>query len=312
MNRFTLLFVLLLSAATSVAAEQIIVVDSVIAGSAAEAAGIESGDRLLRLAGREIVTQEDLTEIIESHAPGDEVVLTVLREEEPVDLSLTFGERPDGGVSIGVRLAIETAGGGPGPGTAWCLDWIERTYRVDGLSEQLLPALEQDREAMKACVTRDTGGLSLERAELFCENIFKVHCNGVSLLAEIGEAMIGECERQLEKSFGVVPTQHKAWTSCARDNLLDRYATGGGRIDRGSCRSELLDECGKNIGALVGAGSVSSERRQFVDCCAGESFEAAGGTCSMIDESFTRGPCRDHPICVNRDTGEWLDCSALR
>ncbi len=30
----------------------------------------------------------------------------------------------------------------------------------------------------------------------------------------------------------------------------------------------------------------------------------------MIDDEFTRGPCLDRSVCVNRFNGEWIGCTA--
>ena len=58
-----------------------------------------------------------------------------------VELSLTFGEQPDGGVSVGVSLRIAAVSGGEEQsgnitaaereaGTTKCLAWIEDVYRL--------------------------------------------------------------------------------------------------------------------------------------------------------------------------------------
>ena len=60
------------------------------------AALIESGhaDIVVAADGQEIATLDDLTAAIASRAPGDEVVLTVLRGGDPVEVTVTLAERP--------------------------------------------------------------------------------------------------------------------------------------------------------------------------------------------------------------------------
>jgi S1-C subfamily serine protease len=86
-------------------------VSEVTAGSPAEEAGLEGGndklnfqaapyriggDVILQVDGKNIVAPDDLGEVIAAHQPGDEVTLTVLRDDEREQVELTLGERPDG------------------------------------------------------------------------------------------------------------------------------------------------------------------------------------------------------------------------
>lgn len=86
-------------------------VSEVTPGSPAEKAGLEGGDEkltfqaapyrtggdvILRVDGRSIVGPDDLGEVIAAHQPGDEVMLTILRDGERERVELTLGERPDG------------------------------------------------------------------------------------------------------------------------------------------------------------------------------------------------------------------------
>ncbi|HOQ06292.1 MAG TPA: trypsin-like peptidase domain-containing protein [Clostridiales bacterium] len=69
-----------------------IYVTDVIAGSAAEKAGIRRGDIIVAMAGKTVETVQDLDKIKESYKPGDTVTVTVDRNGKKVNLSLTFGE----------------------------------------------------------------------------------------------------------------------------------------------------------------------------------------------------------------------------
>lgn len=62
----------------------------VTAGSGADKAGIQSGDVILAADGQALSTTEDLLAVRRSHAVGDEVILTVLRDGEVFDLAVTL------------------------------------------------------------------------------------------------------------------------------------------------------------------------------------------------------------------------------
>ena len=85
-------------------------VSEVVAGGPAEEAGIEGGDEkvrfqaaqylaggdvILQVDGNDIVTPDDLAEIISAHQPGDEVKVTILRDNERKEIELKLGKRPD-------------------------------------------------------------------------------------------------------------------------------------------------------------------------------------------------------------------------
>ncbi len=60
-------------------------VQEVLAGSPAEAAGIEAGDVLLAVDDRDLVGLKDLAAALAGHEPGDEVVVRVLREGDELE-----------------------------------------------------------------------------------------------------------------------------------------------------------------------------------------------------------------------------------
>jgi len=294
-----------------------IFVESVVPGSAASEAGVQADDQLIRLDDQDIATHDDLQKVMATHRPGDAVPLAVVREGETLDLTLTFGERPDGGVSIGVRLQIVIdPGAEPGQGTTACLEWIEKTYRIESMMRDLGLELSEDHETMRACVGHDTARMTSDNAVKYCDNVFKVHCSGVDLLAEIGEALVRRCEAQLDESLGLRLDRYNRWRTCGQHKVFERYSATGESSDEGMCKAAFLDECGTNIDASIEAGETSSEQREFVECCAVDPFDTegrsgSGRNCEMIDDGFKRGPCHDRSICINRYTSEWIHCSAL-
>ncbi len=287
-------------------------------GPAAEA-GLKVNDLLIMIDGKKLVAQEDLGRILDSYEPGDTVPFTVEREGETVELLLTFGKRSDGGVSVGVSIALTAMasdGGHMGnisaaereAGTVGCLDWIEETYRVDSMIQDLDIDLDGAYQTARECVGDQ------QRIKRYCDNIFKVHCAGIDLLAEIAEAQVEHCEGQLEQSLGVTPGQYKSWKTCGQGRVFDSYSMNGDSSDSQACEAAFLDDCGTNIDTAVETAELSADQRDFVECCSANAIDTAGhhsDDCGMIDDGFSRGPCQDRAVCVNRLTTEWLHCSVV-
>lgn len=76
MVRFLWAAVMFMAAAMSPAFGSI-QVQSVAPGSAAEAAGLRAGDRIARIAGRDVGTLEDLRAVMAEHRPGDSVPMEI-------------------------------------------------------------------------------------------------------------------------------------------------------------------------------------------------------------------------------------------
>ena len=67
-----------------------VMVDSVTAGSASDEAGIEAGDIILAVDGQDISVTTDLMAIRRQHAIGDTIVLTVLRDDQTLDVPVVL------------------------------------------------------------------------------------------------------------------------------------------------------------------------------------------------------------------------------
>ena len=65
-------------------------IESVGAGSAAEKAGLESGDVVTKVNGEQITSTESLIATIRGYRPGDEVTLTVERGDQTLTLKATL------------------------------------------------------------------------------------------------------------------------------------------------------------------------------------------------------------------------------
>ena len=224
-------------------------VTSVVPGGPAAAAGLKAGDRIVELAREEIVTLGDLEQVMGAHEPGEAVPLTVLRDGESLDLILTFGERPGGGVAMGVSLAVmgEAPGGNVvssiegGLGRDECLAWVDETYQMELLRRDLGLGMVDEPATIRACMARDVLRMAVPIPFGWCDNVLKVHCSGLDLLTEIGEALIERCEQLLSDSLGPRPDQHKAWATCAADKVFRRYSMNGEASDEAACRAALVE-----------------------------------------------------------------------
>ncbi len=67
-------------------------VDSIAAGSGAEAAGIQVGDLIVKADGEVIKSSSALNEIRDKKAPGEALTLTVIRNGELLDIDVILGE----------------------------------------------------------------------------------------------------------------------------------------------------------------------------------------------------------------------------
>ncbi|MBR9989931.1 MAG: M28 family peptidase [Gemmatimonadetes bacterium] len=73
--------------------ERGVLLGGVTTESPADKAGMQRGDVLIRLAGREIADLQGFTDALAGHAPGDEVELVVIRDGREVRLQAVLGRR---------------------------------------------------------------------------------------------------------------------------------------------------------------------------------------------------------------------------
>ena len=69
--------------------------EAVIAGSAAEKAGLKRDDIILEFGGEKITTDNSLAKLIQKHNPGDKITLKILRDKTEMTLEVTLGEREE-------------------------------------------------------------------------------------------------------------------------------------------------------------------------------------------------------------------------
>ena len=71
-----------------------VLVSEVDPGSPADEAGISVGDLIVAVDGNEVASASDLVQMIQAHAPGDEVTLTLEWRGEARDVSVTLAAAP--------------------------------------------------------------------------------------------------------------------------------------------------------------------------------------------------------------------------
>jgi S1-C subfamily serine protease len=72
-----------------------ILVFSVVPGSGADEAGVQEGDIVTRIGETPIHQVEDLLSFLRERAPGDEIELRILREDEQQTIPVTLTDRPE-------------------------------------------------------------------------------------------------------------------------------------------------------------------------------------------------------------------------
>lgn len=230
---------------------EVMLISGVVPGSAADTAGLAAGDRILTWDGQKLTTQGELSAFLGSYQPGDEIHLTLDRDGETLELPLTFGRRADGGVSIGVSLGVAAQSspqnGSEGFSAAECLDWVDETYRMASMAQTFGLDLSAEIGEIHACMDHDTQRMAQPIPQTWCDNVFKVHCSGLDLLAEIGDAQVAKCEVDLSASLGLDISRNQTWNVCGEQKVFDRYSMRGEASDEATCRRILIDECGAKI-----------------------------------------------------------------
>jgi hypothetical protein len=213
-------------------------VESVVPGGAAAAAGLRPEDVFVRFDGKEIAGFDDVRGVLAAHAPGDEVPLVVEREGKPLDLTVKLGALPDGGASLGVRIAVTALvepGAEPTAGVRACQAWIDETYRIEAMTRDLGLDLAAGLATARACVDHDIPLIPPDKAITWCDNIFKMHCAGSDLVGDIADALVARCKGRLEQSLGAGVAASAAWTTCAQHEVYDSYVQQGVAADAAAC-----------------------------------------------------------------------------
>jgi S1-C subfamily serine protease len=71
-----------------------VLIEEVIQGSAADQAGLQAGDVILRVNDIELGEDNPLANVLTNFKPGDNVTLTILRNGSTEQMQVTLGTRP--------------------------------------------------------------------------------------------------------------------------------------------------------------------------------------------------------------------------
>lgn len=71
-----------------------VVIDQIMPRSAAERAGLKSGDRIVKIDGNDVDSPQTFVRRLNRHGAGEEVKMVVERDGKTIDLTVTLGERP--------------------------------------------------------------------------------------------------------------------------------------------------------------------------------------------------------------------------
>jgi C-terminal processing protease CtpA/Prc len=73
-----------------------VVLSGLEAGSAADRAGLRTGDRLDKLGNRDVKTTEDVLNFMRTRSPGQQVKVSVLRDGKTIEVTVRLDPRPEG------------------------------------------------------------------------------------------------------------------------------------------------------------------------------------------------------------------------
>jgi serine protease Do len=70
-------------------------ISEVLEDSPAAAAGLESGDVIVKVEDKEIKSMEDVTGLLVDYKPGDKIKITYVRGDDTEETELELGKRPE-------------------------------------------------------------------------------------------------------------------------------------------------------------------------------------------------------------------------
>ena len=74
-------------------ADRGVYVVEVVKGGPAEKAGLQAGDRIVSVDGTEIASKDDLGTLMQKHAAGDTLSITIARDGQMQTVNVTLGEK---------------------------------------------------------------------------------------------------------------------------------------------------------------------------------------------------------------------------
>ena len=139
-----------------------VMVNQVLDGSPAQRAGLQAGDVILKIDGRDVNGMGQLRNSIASVAPGTTINLLVYREGKEKTLPVRIGELTDTSLQVGVSQLPKTLG-------LTVQDLTEETRRRYGLGRAqgvVVSSVSQDSEAFRKGIRPGTIILSVNQKEI--------------------------------------------------------------------------------------------------------------------------------------------------
>jgi serine protease Do len=132
------------------------VVQNVVQGGPASKAGVQAGDIVVAVNGKEVVSSAALTRAVSAVTPGQRATITVLRNGKKQDLNVTVAKRPDEEALARGELTVEPEET-PAQGEAKRSSSEKLGMRVTALTPELARELgvEGDQGVVVAAVTPD-------------------------------------------------------------------------------------------------------------------------------------------------------------
>jgi serine protease Do len=105
-------------------------VEEVVAGHAADEAGLEHGDTIVAVDGVKVATTRDLIDTISADPPGTRVSLEVVRDGKRVPLEVKLEERPGNGEEEGAEHTADDASSRAGVAVRELTAKLRQVYRI--------------------------------------------------------------------------------------------------------------------------------------------------------------------------------------
>ena len=126
-----------------------------------------------------------------------------------------------------------------------CRERLREVYPVADLARRLDVELPQTPDELRACVERDLDRMKDPFPVGWCDNVFKIHCGGLGVLTELGEAMADACETAVREAADVEPPADGL--RCLRDRTYELFTGDGVATEDAACVELFASECAPEI-----------------------------------------------------------------
>lgn len=213
-------------------------VGQVIAGLAAEKAGVQEGDTLVSLDGKEIENLSSIRSILHDKQPGDKVDLVVRRDDKDVTLPITLQAYESHKLAMSEGMGNGFGGNWSGT-TETATDWAADAQKA---IEKAIAEIQNSKntEKLRAEITE-----SLEKA---IEAIKSAKADGMSQLQQLGPALSRRFEGwQALQGSGGLPGGARSFVFTAPDDRADQMKSLEEKLDK---LQERLDQLSDKLDKL--------------------------------------------------------------